>query len=133
MDDVREEMMLLYDLPKGTGIFFASSSFNAQIIAFMIGKALNPYKGKFLNILTENEDQYSESIAADSKIFQYGEALKNFQDMTESQSKDISDIIKLKTEKDTVSLYEISAEQMFNRCGDENSVPVVHKVYGSSA
>lgn len=92
LDDVREEMMLLYDLPKGTGIFFASSSSNAQIIAFMIAKALNPYKGKILNILTESEDQYSNSLAADSKFFQYAEALSNFQNMTKSQSEDISNI-----------------------------------------
>lgn len=66
MEMTREELKKFYDLPQGTGIFFASSNNSAQLIPILIAKALNAEKEKFVSIITtEGEiDDNAKSLAA---------------------------------------------------------------------
>ena len=64
MEMTREELKKFYDLPEGTGIFFAPSNNSAQLIPILIAKALNSEKEKFVSILTYESDVGKKFLAA---------------------------------------------------------------------
>ena len=64
MEKTREELKQFFDLPEGTGIFFAPSNNSAQLIPILIAKALNSEKEKFLSIVTSEGESGKKSLAA---------------------------------------------------------------------
>ena len=64
MEKTREELKKFFDLPEGTGIFFAPSNKSAQLIPILIAKALNSEKEKFLSIVTSECETGKKSLEA---------------------------------------------------------------------
>lgn len=70
MDGIRNELIRLYDLPKGTGIILTPSRYDAQYIPILVARALNPDQEKLVNIITaKNELGDCTILAAGGKYF----------------------------------------------------------------
>jgi hypothetical protein len=69
MQETREKLMELYELPQGTGIFLMPSGSDAEYIPLLIAKLRNKEKN-VLNIVTCNEEVGSGTLdAAGGKFF----------------------------------------------------------------
>ncbi len=69
MQETREKLMELYELPQGTGIFLMPSGSDAEYIPLLIAKLRNQGKN-LLNIVTCNEEVGSGTLdAAGGKFF----------------------------------------------------------------
>lgn len=133
-EHIRNELKKSFELPEGTGIFFAASNNSAQLIPILIVKALNADKEKFISIVPGFGEIGNKTVAA---------AGVSWSEVTPIEEQEItpvynfSDDLEIKAfrardKNGNVKNNEYQIEQLLDKCESDGKVPILHSVYGTS-
>ena len=143
MQEVRDRLVGLYDLPENTGVFLTPSGSDAEYIPLLIAKILNKGK-KVNNIVTCNEEVGSGTLdAAGGRFFSDLEPIPGFTEAYAQDGVQMSDDVFGLAEN--VTTFPIDARKVdgevndtmaqikgiIKDCKKNREVPIVHSVFGS--